>query len=247
MCCCTCVNGNGVIRIKQDIAWVLPFVESFLPWRSIRRTREKEKQWRASSFSPKKGSFGDLLKPIFFRFRVDFFPSPLLVCNSNLFSLGLCLLSLSLCLTTVFSCLISVTRSRRVYVYTFTRKCYRTQFLKWTFPVSIESTSYFAPSPSATRTWYIRFGCFGGAYRKFYASDFEYVQFTCFFTERPVKFNFRWKMYVQQTSHLLINGLLVGFSCVHTTIFPTKHTFIPTYGHSIMWNLISMPPGYTTN
>lgn len=55
MCCCTCVNGNGVIRIKQDIAWVLPFVESFLPWRSIRRTREKEKQWRASSFSPKKG------------------------------------------------------------------------------------------------------------------------------------------------------------------------------------------------
>lgn len=94
MCYYTCVNGNGVIRIKQDIGLVLLLLLSCMnlwAWPNEMYTRSTRKwQWRTSlvEFFYKKRSLQDLLKPIFFRFRVDslcvFFFALLLMCNSNL-------------------------------------------------------------------------------------------------------------------------------------------------------------------
>lgn len=156
-----------------------------------------KKQWRASCLARKKGSFKDLLKPIFSSFSctevkcvcVCFHSSG--VYNSNLFS------------TRFVFTLVSFFRFDARFLYwrvlqQSTEKKNSSQFLKWTapFPNTIAFGFDF---------FFIRLQSLVG--------DRIWVHFTCYI-QTQVKFNFQWKIRATYASHLLINGFFGLFSCV---------------------------------
>lgn len=157
-----------------------------------------KKQWRASCLARKKGSFKDLLKPIFSSFSctevkcVCVCVFTLLVCIILIyFPLGSCLhWSLSFDSMPVFF--------TEGFYSNQPKKKNSSQFLKWTapFPNTIAFGFDF---------FFIRLQSLVG--------DRIWVHFTCYI-QTQVKFNFQWKIRATYASHLLINGFFGLFSCV---------------------------------